>query len=121
MRRRRCATIRFCAPGILSKQAPHDPDRPSRSSIPSATGSCRTTKRYPRNNQMSASAVWSPAAASQLRPIFQTLADLALETTLGRIVEGLPPQAFRKIILAGKAFCRVVVGFVAFALAFRLH
>src|SRR5690242_14741856 len=49
----------------------------------------------------------------QLGPIVQPLSDLALEAALGRIIERLPPQRLREIVLAGKAVRRVVVVFVA--------
>src|SRR5690242_11193761 len=54
----------------------------------------------------------------QLGPIIQPLSDFALKTALGRIVERLPPQRFREIVLAGKAVRRVVVVCVAGAVAF---
>src|SRR6516162_9196829 len=50
---------------------------------------------------------------AQLRPIVEPLPDLALEAAFGRIVEGLPPERFGEIVLAGEAFRRVMVVFVA--------
>jgi hypothetical protein len=39
----------------------------------------------------------------QLRPIFKTLSDLALEAAFGRIVELAAAELLRKVVLAGKA------------------
>ena len=62
-----------------------------------------------------------PRSLPQLRPILQALADFALEAALGRIVELLPAEFFREIVLAGERLLGVVVVFVARAVAFGLH
>ena len=60
----------------------------------------------------------SPRSLAQLRPVVEPLPDLALEAALRRIVELLPAERFREIVLAGKRLRRVVVVFVARAVAF---
>src|SRR5579883_2222327 len=57
----------------------------------------------------------------ELGPVIQPLPDLALEAALGRIVEGLAAQALGEIVLAGKRIRRIVVVFIAGAVAFVLH
>src|SRR5580698_5944421 len=57
----------------------------------------------------------------QLRPIIQPPADLAFEAAIRRIVEGLPSQRFREIVLPRKSIRRVVIIFVTAAIAFGLH
>src|SRR5712675_2283293 len=46
---------------------------------------------------------------AQLRPIIQPFSNLALESAIGRIVEGLAAQRFREIVLAGERILGVVV------------
>jgi hypothetical protein len=48
-------------------------------------------------------------------PIFQALPDLALKATFGWVVELLPAERFRKIILAGKSVWCIVIVVVALA------
>jgi len=60
----------------------------------------------------------APVAAS---PNIQPLLDLALEAALGRVVEFLPAERLREIVLARKRIGRVVVICVARAVAFLLH
>src|SRR5580704_10299082 len=59
--------------------------------------------------------------AAELRPILQALPDLAFEAALRRVVEALPSQRLGEIVLAGKRLRRVVIVFVALAVAFALH
>ena len=58
---------------------------------------------------------------AQLRPIFQTLADFALEAALGRIVEYVAAELFREIVLAGERLFGIVIVFVSRAITLGLH
>src|ERR1700720_4578368 len=58
---------------------------------------------------------------AKLGPIIQPFSNFALEAAVGRIIKSLSAQRFRKIVLSGERVCRVVVVFVAAAIAFRLH
>src|SRR6516165_3034793 len=63
-----------------------------------------------------------PAAFfSQLRPIVEPFPDLALKAALGRIIEGLTAQRLREIVPAGKGVRRVMIVFIARAIALLLH
>src|SRR5262245_6280387 len=64
---------------------------------------------------------WPAPLFAQLGPIVQALPDLALEATLGRVVECLAAERLGEIVLAREGIGRVVVVIVAFAVAFRLH
>src|SRR5215510_2453799 len=57
----------------------------------------------------------------QLRPVLQPLPDLALEATLGRVVELLAPHGLGEVVLPGKRFGHVVIVIVAGAVAFRFY
>src|SRR5207245_8687333 len=60
-------------------------------------------------------------APSQLRPIFQTLPDLAFEAAFGRVVEALAAERLGEIVLPGKCVGRFVIVFVARAVTLALH
>src|ERR1700722_18784193 len=59
--------------------------------------------------------------APQFCPVFEALADFALKTALGWIVELPAAERLGEIVLAGECFLAVVVVFVARAVAFGLH
>src|ERR1700694_6109196 len=63
----------------------------------------------------------STALSPQIRPVIEALANLALVSAIGRIVKSLAAKGFREIVLSGEGFRRVVIVFVAAAIAFRLH
>ena len=66
--------------------------------------------------------VTSPAPLlPQLRPVVQPFPDLALEAAVGRIVEGLPAELLREVVLAGKGLGRIVIVVVTRAVALGLH
>src|SRR4051812_10885259 len=63
----------------------------------------------------------SLALPPQLRPVIKPLADLALKAAIGRVVKSLAAERFREVVLAGEGVRRIVVVFVAAAIAFLLH
>src|SRR5689334_3772396 len=58
---------------------------------------------------------------AQLRPVFEPLPDLALEATLGRIVELVTAERLGEVVLAREGLLGVVVVGVAAAVALGLH
>src|SRR5436190_13531012 len=59
--------------------------------------------------------------APELLPVFQPLADLALEPAFRRVVELLPAKRFRKVVLARECVGHVVVVLVTLAVALAAH
>src|SRR5215471_7036903 len=58
---------------------------------------------------------------TQPRPVFEPLFDLALEAAFRRVVELTPAERLREVTLPGEGIRRVVIVFVARAVAFITH
>src|SRR2546421_368027 len=58
---------------------------------------------------------------AKLRPKLQPFAELALEPARGRIIELLPAQLLREIVLTGECIRRIVIVPIILAITFRAH
>src|SRR6516164_11056372 len=88
---------------------------------------CRSRRRSRRFSQLPSPRSDSrkrsqlSAFCTQLCPVGEPPADLAFKAAFCRMIEFLPAEPLRKIILAGEGVRRVVIVPVILAVAFRPH